>query len=398
MEFSLSTELQALQERTRRFIDEVVIPSEPDFPHDYQAWPALRQKLHQQAREAGLFLPHLGPEWGGLGLNWRECAVIFEEAGRSLLGPQALNCAAPDEGNMHLLEVIATPAQKERYLRPLAAGEIRSSFSMTEPPPGAGADPSLLQTSAEKRGDGWLINGKKCFISGALGAAFTIAMVRTDEIRGRHGATMFLVDADNPGYRVVRKIPTMDIAFPGGHCEVEFVDCMVGQEAILGEVNKGFDYAQVRLGPARLTHCMRWLGAARRTMEYATQYALERTSFGTQLSNHQAIQWMVADSEIEMHAARLMIWHAAWLLDQGEPARHETSMAKVFVAETVDQVADRMIQICGAMGIAEDIPVSRLYREIRPFRIYDGPSEVHRHSIAKRVFRRAAQARTARKL
>jgi acyl-CoA dehydrogenase len=391
VDFSLSPDLQTLQERTRRFVDGVVIPYESNFPHDEQEWSTLRRELQRQAREAGLFLPQLESEWGGLGLNWRECAVIFEEAGRSLLGPQALNCAAPDEGNMHLIEVVGTPAQKERYLRPLAAGEIRSSFSMTEPAPGAGADPSLLTTQAEKRGDRWLINGTKWFISGALGAAFTIVMARTDEVRGRHGATMFFVEADNPGFRVVRKIPTMDVAFPGGHCEVEFTNCEVGAEAILGEVNKGFEYAQVRLGPARLTHCMRWLGAARRAMEYATRYALQRDSFGTKLANHQAIQWMMADSEIEMHAARLMIWQAAWLLDQGQPARHETSMAKVFVAETVDRVLDRAVQMCGALGISEDIPVSQLYRETRAFRIYDGPSEVHRHSIAKRLLRRAAK-------
>jgi acyl-CoA dehydrogenase len=296
---------------------------------------------------------------------------------------------------MHLLEVVATPAQKERYLRPLAAGDIRSSFSMTEPAPGAGADPSLLQTFAEKRGNRWVINGKKWFISGALGAAFSIVMARTGEIRGRRGATMFLVEADNPGFQIVRKIPTMDIAFPGGHCEIDLVDCEVEDEAILGEVDKGFEYAQVRLGPARLTHCMRWLGAARRAMEYATQYVLERDAFGDKLAGHQAIQWMIADSEIELQAARLMIWQAAWTLDQGQPARHETSMAKVFVAETLDRVVDRAVQMCGGLGISEDIPVSRLYREIRAFRIYDGPSEVHRHSIARRLLRRAAAGNAA---
>ncbi|MDX1521170.1 MAG: acyl-CoA dehydrogenase family protein [Anaerolineae bacterium] len=389
MDFSIPRELNKLQQRTRRFIDEVVIPYEDQAPHDIEGWHDLRQELHHQARQAGLFLPQLGPEWGGLGLNWRECALIFEEAGRSLLGPQALNCAAPDEGNMHLLEAIATPDQKEKFLRPLAAGETRSCFSMTEPAPGAGSDPSLLQTTAEKRGDTWVINGTKWFITGAMGAAFTIVMARTDEVHGRHGATMFLVDTDNSGFRIIRKIKTMDELVPGGHCEVEFVDCEVDQTMVLGEVNKGFGYAQVRLGPARLTHCMRWSGAARRAIEYATRYALERESFGRRLADHQGIQWLLADSEIELHAARTMIWHTAWLLDQGEAARHETSMAKVFVSETVGRVMDRAVQICGALGISEDIPVSRLYRDMRPFRIYDGPSEVHRHSIARRLIRRA---------
>ena len=389
MEFSIAPEIQELRERTRRFVDEVVIPYEDDIPQDVEVWRALRQTLQGQAREAGLFLPQLGPAWGGLGLNWRDCALIFEEAGRSLLGPHALNCAAPDEGNMHMMNVIASPAQKEKYLRPLAAGEIRSCFSMTEPAPGAGADPSLLKTTAEKQGDRWVINGRKWFITGAMGAAFTIAMARTDEVIGRHGATMFLVDADNPGFRIIRKMKTMDEVAPGGHCEVEFVDCEVDEAAVLGEVNKGFGYAQVRLGPARLTHCMRWTGAARRAMEYATRYAMERESFGDKLANQQAVQWMMADSEIELHAARMMIWQAAWLLDQGEPARHETSMAKVFVAETVNKVVDRAMQMCGGLGVSEDIPVSRIYRDMRPFRIYDGPSEVHRYSIARRLIRRA---------
>jgi acyl-CoA dehydrogenase len=393
MDFSLPSELRVLQDRTRRFIDDVVIPHEQGLPHDVDEWDALRRELQAQAREAALFLPQLSSEWGGLGLDWRGCAVVFEEAGRSLLGPQALNCSAPDEGNMHLIEQVATSAQKERYLRPLAAGEFRSCFSMTEPAPGAGADPSLLQTHAEKLGDHWVINGKKWFITGALGASFTIVMARTDEVHRYHGATMFLVDADNPGYRVVRDVPTLDASFPGGHCEIEFVDCEVSDDAMLGEVNKGFEYAQLRLGPARLTHCMRWLGAARRAMEYAIPYAMQRQAFGARLSDHQAVQWMIADSEIELHAARLMIWHAAWMLDQGHPARHETSMAKVYVAETVNRVVDRAVQICGALGVSEYVPLSTLYRETRPFRIYDGPSEVHRMSIARRIFRRERRSR-----
>jgi acyl-CoA dehydrogenase len=388
MDFSLSPEVRALQERTRSFVDEIAIPAETHIPHDAEDWQHLRADLQARARDAGLYLPHLKPEWGGLGLDWGACAVIFEEAGRSLLGPQALNCAAPDEGNMHLLEKIGTLQQKERYLRPLASGEIRSCFSMTEPAPGAGADPSMLRTSAERRGDRWVINGRKWFITGAIGASFSIVMARTGDVRGRDGATMFLVETDNPGFRIVRKVPTLDTVSPGGHCEIDFVDCEVGDDAVLGEAGKGFEYAQVRLGPARLTHCMRWLGAARRALEHAVAYAQRREAFGVRLAEHQGVQWPVADSAIELHAARLMIWHAAWLLDHGEPARHETSMTKVFVAETIDRVIDRALQICGSQGIAEDLPIAMLYRESRPFRIYDGPSEVHRMSIARRVFRR----------
>lgn len=396
MDFSLSPELLDLKERTRKFIDGIVIPAEPRVPQEIEDWRELRDELQSAARQAGLFAPHIPIEYGGLGLNWRECSVIFEEAGRSLLGPQALNCAAPDEGNMHMLEKIASPAQKEKFLRPLAEGKIRSCFSMTEPD-GAGADPNNLKTRAEFHDGKWIINGRKWFISGALGASFTICMARNltpnpspSKGEGRSGATMFLVDADNPGFRIVRQVPTLDVGWPGGHAEVEFVDCVVDEGAVLGAVGEGFEYAQVRLGPARLTHCMRWLGAARRAMEYAVRYAAMRESFGTTLSNHQGVQFMIADSEIEMTASRLMIWNAAYALDMGEKARHETSMAKVFVAETVNRVIDRAVQICGARGIAEDWQVAALYRENRAFRIYDGPSEVHRASIARRVFRRAA--------
>ncbi|GAB4427947.1 MAG: acyl-CoA dehydrogenase family protein [Chloroflexi bacterium OHK40] len=391
MDFTLPPDLLALRDRTRRFIDDIVIPRERHMPpdDDVAAWDGLRAELQAAAREAGVFLPHLGAEWGGLGLSWVGNAVIFEEAGRSALGIQALNCAAPDEGNMHLIEKIGTPAQRERYLRPLAAGTVRSCFGMTEPPPGAGADPSLLQTRAERRGSRWVINGRKHFISGASGAAFCILMARTDEVRGRHGATMFLIDATNPGFRVTRRPTIYDRSFIGGHCEITLEDCEVGDDAVLGAVHQGFDYAQVRLRPARLTHCMRWLGAARRATEHAMAHALGRHAFGTRLADNPVTQSALADCEIDLHSARLMIWHAAWLLDQGQSASHETAIAKVAVSEAVNRVADRCIQICGAQGISEDLPLANLYRETRAFRIYDGPSEVHRMSIAKRLVRRA---------
>jgi len=391
LDFTLPPELLALRDRTRRFIDETVIPHERHLPShdDIAAWDALRAELQAAARAAGVFLPHLGAEWGGLGLDWAGNAVIFEEAGRSALGIQALNIAAPDEGNMHLIEKIGTEQQHERYLRPLAAGQVRSCFGMTEPPPGAGADPSLLQTSAVRRGGKWVINGKKHFISGAMGAAFCILMAKTDEVRGRHGATMFMVDADNPGFRITRRPLIHDVSFIGGHCELTLEDCEVGEEAVLGAVHEGFDYAQVRLRPARLTHCMRWLGAARRATEHAMEHALQRQAFGGRLADNAVIQAMLADCEIDMHSSRLMIQHAAWLLDQGRSASHETGVAKVAISEAVHRVADRCIQICGAQGISEDLPLANLYRETRAFRIYDGPSEVHRMSIAKRLIRQA---------
>ena len=386
IEFGLGDELEDLRDKVRGFVDDVVIPREAELGHDLQRLEALRRELQGEAKKAGLFAPQLPEDIGGMGLDWRQTAVVFEEAGRSLYGAQALNAAAPDEGNMHLLHHVADEEQKKRYLEPLSKGEIRSCFAMTEPAPGAGSDPSLLQTAAERTDGGWRINGTKWFITGAEGAAFAIVLARAPE-----GPTMFLVDTDNPGFHLRRTISTMDTLTPGGHGQIDFVDCAVGEEDVLGGVGEGFDYAQVRLDPARLTHCMRWLGIAVRSMEIATRYALGRSSFGSKLSDHQAVQWMVADSHAEMHAARLMVWHAAWKLDRGERVRHEVSMTKVFVSETVDKVVDRALQICGALGVSEDVPLSHFYREVRPFRIYDGPSEVHRSSVARRIFRRAQQ-------
>jgi acyl-CoA dehydrogenase len=388
MDFTISPEIVELRDRVLAFVRDKVIPQERliagglDLPADALA------SLRDQARAAGIFAPQVPLEYGGLGLDMRGISVVFEAAGRSLIGPLALNCAAPDEGNMHLLHQIATPVQRERYLRPLAAGTQRSCFAMTEPAPGAGSDPSLLLTSAERHGDRWILNGRKWFISGADGAAFAICMARTaDRIDGQRGATMFLIDADNPGFKVVRRIGGLDHMVPGGHCEVLFEDCELGEDAVLGAVGEGFRYAQLRLAPARLTHCMRWLGVAQRAIEIAGDYARRRSSFGKLLAEHQAVQWMAADSAIEMQAARLMIWHAAWLLDMGHPARQETSMAKVFVSETVDRVIDRAVQICGSLGVSDELPLADFYREARAFRIYDGASEVHRMSIARRVLR-----------
>jgi acyl-CoA dehydrogenase len=387
IDFSLPLEWTELRERTAAFIREEVIPQE--FGDVAEGLTALRAK----ARAAGLYAPHVSQEWDGLGLNMRGMSVVFEEAGQSLIGPLALNCAAPDEGNMHLLELVGTQEQKERYLRPLVKGEIRSCFAMTEPHPGAGADPSMLRTRAKRHRTGWRINGDKWYVSGAQGAAFAICMAATEpRPDGRAGATMFLVDSTNPGFRVVREIPSLDTNFVGGHGAVEFRDCYVEQEAVLGAVNEGFKYAQVRLAPARLTHCMRWLGIAKRSLEIAVQYANEREGFGKKLGQHQMVQAMIADSAIDLHASRLMIWHSAWAIDMGGQARQETSMAKTYVAEAVERVIDRALQICGSHGVSSDLPLATFYRCVRPFRIYDGPSEVHRMAIAQRILRDAANA------
>jgi acyl-CoA dehydrogenase len=384
IDFELGEKLTGLRERVHRFIDGEVIPRESEVVQDVSLLEAIRHELQTRAKADALFLPTASRELGGLGLSWREIAVVLEEAGRSLLGPQALNASAPDEGNIHLLAHVANEAQRKRYLVPLAAGEVRSCFAMTEPMPGAGSDPKLLRTKAERRGRGWVLDGEKWFITGFLGAAFAIVLARAQE-----GPTLFLVDVGTKGLELTRLIPTLDHLTPGGHCQIRFSGCEVPAEGVLGEPGQGFEYAQLRLVPARLTHCMRWLGVAVRSMEIATHYAIERTSFGHALAEHQSVQNLIADSQIEIHAARLMIWHAAWLLDQKEPARNASSMAKVFVAETVNRVVDRAVQICGALGISEDTQLSIFYREARAFRIYDGPSEVHRGAIARRALRAA---------
>jgi acyl-CoA dehydrogenase len=401
IDFSLPDDLAALQRRTRDFIRDAIIPLEArDYGvHGIDA--DLRKELQRLAKDAGLFAPQVSRDFGGLGLDMRGWSVVFEEAGYSLLGPQALNCAAPDEGNMHLLAAVANPEQKARYLAPLAAGEIRSCFAMTEPAPGAGSDPSMLQTTATRVDGGWVINGHKWFISGAPGAAFAICMARTaspgpQERPGRDGATMFLVDAGTPGFTVVRTIDAMDRAFAAGHAEVLFQDCFVPDEAVLGEVDRGFHYAQVRLAPARLTHCMRWLGIARRALDFALDRAAQREAFGQRLDALGMVQQMIADAAIDIHTSRLAIWHAAWVLDTGGDARQESSIAKTYVAEAVNRVVDRAIQICGSLGVSGDAPLARFLTEVRPFRIYDGPSETHRWAIARRIAKQRAQERSSR--
>ena len=385
-DFSPPPETAALAARARRFVEDIVVPREAEVAADADRLPVIRAQLHQAAREAGVFAPRVPRDYGGLGLDWRDSALVFEAAGHSLLGPQALNCAAPDEGNMHLLHAVGTAQQKARYYAPLARGEVRSCFAMTEPAPGAGSDPSMLLTRAVRDGQDWVIDGDKWFITGADGAAFAICMARTDD-----GPTMFMVDADNPGFEIVRHTPTLDHAFPGGHCEVRFAGCRVGADAVLGDIGKGYEYAQLRLGPGRLTHCMRWLGIAGRALDIAMDYVNRRDSFKKRLSQHQEMQRLVAESAVEMHASRLMIWQAAWCLDRGERALHETSMTKVFVAEAVNRIVDRALQMCGASGISEYLPLAQFYREIRGFRIYDGATEVHRASIGIRLLRDAAK-------
>jgi acyl-CoA dehydrogenase len=375
--------LETLRARVRRFVDEECIPREdPVLAHDLERLDQVAAELRERAKQAGIYAPQLPREWGGLAASWADRGVLLEELGRSFLGPLAANCAPPDQPNMINLLQLGTLEQQHRYLKPLAAGEIRSCFAMTEPRPGAGSDPSMLRSRAERTMDGWTLNGHKWFISGAVGAAFAIVLAQTDD-----GPTMFIVDTNRAGYRLVRNIASMDGFQIGGHGEIELMDCRLGSDAVLGEVGRGFEYAQTRLEPARISHCMRFIGRAVRAMEIAQAYVTERTSFGERLADLQQIQALVADSHIDVHASRLMTRHVAGLLDAGADVKHASAMTKVFVSEALCRVADRAAQMMGALGMSEDTPVSLIVRELRPFRIYDGASEVHRATLARRILK-----------
>lgn len=389
MNFEISAELCELRDTTRRFIAEQVIPLENDERQSHHGpSEALRRELVARAKAAGLLTPHASLEMGGMGLSHIAKSVMFEEAGYSWLGPTALNIHAPDEGNIHLMEEVATAAQKERWLRPQVAGETRSCFAMTEPSPGAGADPSMLTTTAVRDGDDYLINGVKWFITGAEGANYCIVMTRMED----GSATMFLTDMDRAGIVLERSMDAMDACFTGGHGVLRFTNVRIPASDVLGEVGKGFRYAQVRLAPARLTHCMRWLGQARRAHDTALAYVRRRHAFGKPLAEHEGVGFMLADNDMDLHTARLHIWHTAWLLDQGEKCNFESSRAKVVCSEAEWRVVDRSVQMLGGQGVTGESPVMRIFTDMRAFRVYDGPSEVHRWSMARKLVHMAEKA------
>lgn len=371
-----------LVRRVERFVRDTVIPYEKD-PRNTRHGPdiSLVRELREKARSAGLLTPHLRED--GSHLSHRDTARIFRAAGYSPLGPLALNIMAPDEGNMFLLSKVASPAQRRRFLEPLVAGEIRSAFLMTEPDGGAGADPQMLRTTARREGDEWVISGRKTFATGADGATFAIVMARTDA-----GATMFLVDMTAPGVHIERVLDTIDSSMPGGHAVVRLENVRVPADQVLGEPNEGFRYAQVRLAPARLTHCMRWWGAAQRAHDIATEYACRRHAFGKPIIEHEGVGFMLADNLIDLKQAELMIDWCAGVLDSGRHGTTESSMAKVAVSEALFRIADRCVQVLGGMGVTRDTVVEQVFCEIRAFRIYDGPSEVHRWSLARKIQQR----------
>jgi acyl-CoA dehydrogenase len=383
--FAPPADLAALAEKVKAFVIDKVIPYEKDA-----RWTAhgptdeLRIELNALAKAAGVFTPHVPKEFGGRAISQIGRALVFEAAGYSILGPTAIHCASPDEGNIHLLDVVARPDQRAHFLKPLAEGKIRSCFCMTEPG-GAGSDPSLLKTTARQDGNEWVINGQKWLITGADGAGFAIVMARMEGGAMDSHATLFLVDLPNPAIRIERTLDTIDSSFTGGHAVIEIKDLRLPADAVLGEIGKGFRYAQVRLAPARLSHCMRWLGSANRAQDIATTYARERVAFGKKLGEHEGVSFMLADNLMDIHMARLAILHTAWLLDKGERASNESSMSKVVCSEAIARVADRSMQILGGMGMTRDTVVERIFRDTRAFRIYDGPSEVHRWALGARI-------------
>jgi acyl-CoA dehydrogenase len=392
MDFTIPSHIQDLAHRVRAFIDREVLPVEQDLiKHNKELTIAQVMDFRAKARAEGIFAPTMPKELGGLGLNIQEWVPVLEVAGRSLIGPLSIHCAAPDEGNMHTLNHFANDAQREQYLRPLAEGKIFSAFSMTEPPNGAGSDPTMIQTRAVRDGDDWVIDGHKWYTSNGLIADFLLIMAQTDMTVSAHkGCTIFLAPINTAGITIVRDVATIGRGDFGGHVEIKYEGVRVPHSAILGNEGQGFAISQVRLGPARLTHCMRWTGIAQRALEIATEYAARRDAFGKRLVDHEAVGFMLADCEMELYSMRLMMNHTAWLLTNGEQARSESSMTKVMVAEGVNRIIDRCLQICGGTGISRDLPLSTWYEQARAFRIYDGASEVHRMVTARQVVKKYA--------
>ncbi|MFT3820981.1 MAG: acyl-CoA dehydrogenase family protein [Rubrivivax sp.] len=376
-----------LRNRVRAFVDEHVLPEEAAMRRgEFAMDDVLRARLVHKARRAGVLTLQAGREWGGMELSHRERGAVFEAAGRSLLGPLAINCAAPDEGNMHMLELVASPPQKLAWLKPMVDGELRSSFLMTEPG-GAGSDPGLLQTTARRDGDTYVISGRKWMISGADGAGLAIILAKVEGEGG--GPTMFLTRMGTPGIRRVRQLRTNYHDTIGGHWVMDLEGVRVPADAVLGDVGSALRYAQLRLAPARLTHCMRWLGALQRAHDVACAYAVRRKAFGKPLVRHEGVGFMLADSEMDLYMARSLIDSCARTLDGGADGREETAMAKVLCSEAYNRIADRCVQVLGGAGVTSETVVDHIARAVRPFRIYDGASEVHRWSMARAIERRA---------
>ena len=387
-EYDDSETAMELVERTRAFMDEVVIPRErEEFLGGGDVTDGLVADLREEARDRGLYAPQIPEAYGGLGLDFRDVLPMFEQAGRSLVGPPALRVDAPDEGNIHTIDMVGTDAQKERWLPPLVSGEYTSAFSMTEPMQGGGSDPKMLRTTAEKDGDEWVIDGHKWWTSQGDEADVLLVMARTNpDAHPYEGCSFFLVPPETDGVDVRRNVPHLGDAWGIEHPEVVYDEVRVPEENLLGEKDEGFAIAQRRLGPARLTHCMRFCGMARRAIEVAKAYVSEREGFGSELSEKQSLRFTVARAETRLHAVRTQVRHAARQIAAGEEARVEVAMCKLFAATVVNEIIDDMLQLCGGNGIARDLPIAHFYEEVRAFRIFDGADEVHLRSIARAAF------------
>jgi len=386
MDFILSPAIEDYRKRIRAFVDQHVIPLEAEAT-SYDAHENINEAtlapLRQKARAEGLWCFQMPKAWGGQGVGVVGMAACYEEMARSIFGPLVFNCAPPDDGNMIILEKVGSEAQKERWLQPIIDGKVRSSFVMTEPHPGAGSDPlGMMRTRAERRGNKWVVHGHKWFITGADGAEHFILIARTSD-DPRKGLSAFLFHKDQPGWKLVRRIGIMGPEEHGGHCELVFDGLEIPEENLLMGIGDGMKVAQIRLGTARLTHCMRWLGWAKRALEIAGGYVRQRESFGAKLAEHEGVQWLLGEAAMDIQVGRLMTMHAAWKLDQGSQARKEVSMAKVAVAEILHKAVDTAIQLYGAKGYSKDTLLEWLYRYARQGKLVDGANEVHKMVLSR---------------
>ena len=380
MDFTIPPHVEDYRARIAAFVERALIPLEAD-PASYDAHENVRldllEDVRAKARAEGLWCLQLKPETGGAGLGKVGMAACYEAMNRSIFGPVVFNSAAPDDGNMMVLEAIGTERQKERWLKPIVDGEVRSAFAMTEPHPGGGSDPSMIRTRAEKRGDRYVVTGRKWFITGAEEASHFILVARTSD-DPRYGLSALLFHRDQPGWRILRRIPIMGPEEHGGHCEIAFEGLEIPADDVLLGEGQGLKVTQIRLGPARLTHCMRWLGLAKRCVEIAQAYAAERHGFGQRLADRESIQLMLGGLAMKIEIGRLLVMKAAWELDRGGFARKEISIAKVQVANVLHEAADIGIQINGARGYSKDTILEWIYRYARQARLVDGADEVHR--------------------
>ncbi len=386
MDFALPAEIEDLRQRIRAFVASEILPLEAD-PEAYDDHENIRldllDELRAKARAQGLWALQMPKERGGQGLPVAGMAACYEEMGRSIFGPVVFNSAAPDDGNMIALEKIGSEEQKARWLQPIVDGKVRSAFVMTEPAPGAGSDPSAMRTVAERKGNSaWTIHGRKWFITGAGVAQHFILVAKTSD-DPRKGLTAFLFDRDQPGWEILRRIPIMGPEEHGGHCELVFDGLEIPDENRLLGVGDGLKVTQIRLGTARLTHCMRWLGMAKRALEIASGYVSERDSFGTKLKDREGVQWMLGEAAMAIEVGRLLTMKAALKLDDGDFARKEVSMAKIQVSEALHKAIDTAIQLCGAKGYSKDTVLEWMYRYARQARLVDGASEVHKMVLAR---------------